>query len=159
MSRRNTAEKFWSKVDVKGPDDCWLWKGPLHPCGDAQWYWKGRLTLVHHVAFEIETGYDMQTRKRVAGAGAIVLRHTCDNPPCCNPRHLLLGTQLDNIRDKVQRNRCLKWTKLPDRVVVAIREKFSAGGITRKELADEFQICPSWIGRIVSNKVRVIDNL
>jgi hypothetical protein len=44
--------------------------------------------------------------------GDLVIRHTCDNGLCCNPRHLIPGTQIDNIRDKVERGRS-RLGKLP----------------------------------------------
>jgi hypothetical protein len=37
--------------------------------------------------------------------------HKCDNRPCCNPKHLFLGTNLDNIKDRVSKNRSNRWIK------------------------------------------------
>lgn len=51
-----------------------------------------RITYAHRVAYYIATGET-----------PALLRHTCDNPPCCNPHHLLPGTQQDNMRDAVER--------------------------------------------------------
>lgn len=50
---------------------------------------------VHRVVFELVNGYLPE-----------VVRHTCDNPKCLNPTHLVAGTALDNVRDRVARGRC-----------------------------------------------------
>ena len=50
-----------------------------------------------------------------------VVRHTCDNPQCVNPAHLVLGTQQDNIRDKVERDRQQKGEAVPNSKLTAER--------------------------------------
>ena len=57
----------------------------------------GASVLVHRLAWEIHNCEPIPEGK--------VVRHTCDNPLCCNPAHLILGTQGDNNRDTVSRNR------------------------------------------------------
>lgn len=69
------------------------------------------------------------------------LRHTCDNPACIRPDHLILGTQADNMRDKVERNRQTKGTafstaKLNDDKVRFIR----ASKLKLKELSEMFGV-------------------
>jgi hypothetical protein len=55
----------------------------------------GKLRPAHHVAFKLKHG-----RWPIPA-----LRHTCDNPPCCNDAHLIEGTQAENMADKVARGR------------------------------------------------------
>lgn len=91
--------RFWSKIDVRGPNDCWPWKASCDRHGYGQ--------------FKAETGATPKRAHRVAYAlicGEIeagsVLRHSCHTPACCNPRHLLPGTQADNHDDRERSGRC-----------------------------------------------------
>lgn len=61
---------------------------------------KGRSVGAHRVAYCNHAGIELSS---IRGK---VVRHTCDNPPCINPAHLVLGTQADNVRDMVERGRC-----------------------------------------------------
>ena len=83
------VDKFWSKVIVT--DGCWGWKDK--PYGNGYPYLqvgrKGPKLRAGRVSFFIYNGFWPN-----------VLRHTCDNPICTNPEHLLDGTQLDNITDR-----------------------------------------------------------
>ena len=87
---------FWDKVDIKGPDDCWLWIRGLDSAGYGQCYFYGRYksTGAHRVAWELTNGpipFDKS------------ILHKCDNRKCCNPNHLYVGTQADNMRDRAER--------------------------------------------------------
>jgi hypothetical protein len=103
--RRNPSKdeyvaRFWSKVDTtNGPDACWNWQEGTHSFGHGS-FWEGKKSIRSHVfAYKCENG--------PIEAGKII-RHTCDNPRCCNPRHLLSGTHAENVADKVARNRQAK---------------------------------------------------
>src|SRR5690606_32428514 len=71
--------RFWGKVDVRGPSECWPWKASTWPSGYGQFRMDGRPTGAHRVAYAVTRG-DIP-------AGLHVL-HRCDNPPCVNPNHL-----------------------------------------------------------------------
>jgi hypothetical protein len=94
---------FWAKVDDSaGPDACWPWTGALFrpgPRGYGMNYGRikrNRRTLhAHRVAWELAHG----------PTGELFVLHKCDNPPCCNPAHLFLGTAADNMADKVRKGR------------------------------------------------------
>lgn len=90
VSRR---EFFWSHVDVRGPAECWRWKSNVNRDGYGIY---GRQNS-HRFAFEQCMGARIPPGK--------VVRHKCDNPPCCNPLHLELGTQGQNVQDRVDRGR------------------------------------------------------
>ena len=101
-TREKAIEQFWARVDKTGP--CWLWigkgrGGSLHygslklPVALADGVPR-RTTLAHRVAFYLTRGY-----------WPINTRHTCDTPLCCNPDHLIEGTQADNIHDCITRGR------------------------------------------------------
>jgi len=91
-------ERFWARVKKGKPDECWEWTASKNPKGYG-WFRpgsKGCPFHAHRIAWRIANG--------PVPVGLCVL-HRCDNPPCCNPHHLFLGTQLDNVRDKVQKGR------------------------------------------------------
>jgi hypothetical protein len=106
--RASTPDRFWNQVDIRGPDDCWPWKGGLRVRDYGGLMFEGKHRLAHHVAFKLKHGY-----------WSPYLRHSCDNPPCCNHAHLLEGTHADNMRDKVQRGRQPRGESLPHRLTVA----------------------------------------
>ena len=89
-----TAEKFWSKVNRRGPDDCWEW---MNSGTYGHFYiGKGQARPAHRIAYELTYG-DIPV--------GLCVCHHCDNPPCCNPTHLFVGTVQDNMRDKVAKGR------------------------------------------------------
>lgn len=110
-SSRNLANRkpvdFWSMVDKGvGADSCWLWLGATNAGGYGLVFRDCRCQLSHRYAFFISGG--------LLKNGEVV-RHTCDNPPCCNPKHLIAGTQRDNVHDSIKRGRrgyerfCERW--------------------------------------------------
>lgn len=80
------------------PDDaCWEWTGATDKDGYGVKTVKGKQYRVHRLAYAKATGED---------PGNLMVRHSCDNPPCYRPSHLRLGTAQDNADDKVSRDRC-----------------------------------------------------
>jgi hypothetical protein len=94
VTARN-IQNYWVKVDVKGPDECWLWTANTVR-GYGQFGvgpgLKRRHVGAHRVAYFLGHGVD---------PGALCVCHTCDQPLCQNPAHLWLGTNLDNMQDCV----------------------------------------------------------
>lgn len=85
------ACRFWSKVDCRGPDDCWPWKSAaVSSYGYGVLNIKNKVHSSHRLAWELTHG--------PIENGLHVL-HRCDNAPCCNPAHLFLGTHQDNMAD------------------------------------------------------------
>jgi hypothetical protein len=93
LRRPDDLTAFFSKVAFT--DDCWLWQGTTNN-GYGLFRVRGKTRLAHRVAFAIEHGY--------TPAGMVVM-HRCDNPPCVNPDHLVLGTQRGNMQDAVAKGR------------------------------------------------------
>jgi hypothetical protein len=134
--------RWRTMVDVRGPEDCWPWTGRLDAKGYGFIKVYDTTTRVHRVAWVLAHG-------AWPPAGQVV-RHTCDNPPCCNPQHLVLGTVADNVRDCIQRGRRARgdriWkTRLTEDDVRVIRGRVGAGeraadvavdyGVTRQSIA------------------------
>jgi hypothetical protein len=88
--------RFWSKVDMRGPDECWRWQASLNQNG------YGRFKLASYCNVTASRLALIAT-KREEPFGMLAL-HTCDNPACCNPAHLYFGTVQNNTNDKVQRD-------------------------------------------------------
>jgi hypothetical protein len=65
-------------------------------------YFEGATRAAHRVAYCKHHGL------RYTDIKGKVVRHACDNPPCINPVHLILGTQAENMRDKRERNRAAR---------------------------------------------------
>ena len=98
-------ERFWSGVDRRGPDECWNWTRARQTRGlkygiigiGSRLDGSKRAVLAHRLAWQLTHG-------PLARQGLKVL-HRCDNPLCCNPAHLFLGTQADNVADMFSKGR------------------------------------------------------
>ena len=93
--------RFLARVDASaGPESCWPWTGKPGEGGYGVFQVgrrpTRRTTSAHRVAFVIDGGTVEDYE---------VVRHGCDNPPCCNPSHLEVGSQSDNSRDMWERGR------------------------------------------------------
>lgn len=95
---RSATHPFWSNVALADDENCWPWKGKLDQHGYG---YQGR-ERTHRIAWEL-------SRRESLKAGSVV-RHTCDNPRCCNPSHLVVGSQEENIADRVERERGARGT-------------------------------------------------
>ena len=94
--------RFWSKVDKSGGEDaCWLWTA------GADKYGYGSIRLGKLVVRSYRVAYTL-THGEIPHDGSYhggCVCHKCDNPPCCNPAHLFLGTHRANIADRTKKGR------------------------------------------------------
>jgi hypothetical protein len=156
------AERFWEKVDKRGPDECWPWLAALGPNGYGVIGKPGGGGLqAHRVAWELAHGS--------IPAGLIVRHYVCDNRPCCNVAHMKLGTRRQNSEDMVRKGRQATGdqsprnlhpesyavgeahanSKLVPEQVRAIRQEYARGGISFRSLALRYGVCAGVIDRIV----------
>lgn len=135
--RTPIQERFWKYVTKT--ETCWIWTGCKSPKGYGRIAdydgVRSQMRLAHCLSFEIHRG--------PIHSGLHVC-HSCDNPPCVNPDHLFLGTNRDNIDDKMAKGRQAKgskvWnSKINDDIVREIRRR-RAEGERPGRLAEEFGI-------------------
>lgn len=97
MKKIPIEERFWCKVDMSGGDDaCWEWQAARDHKGYGWIAIDRKMRRAHTIAYRLAKGEPPNGH---------IVRHTCDNPPCCNPSHLLNGTRKDNGHDASVRNR------------------------------------------------------
>lgn len=100
---RNEAHDVFKRINMHGGDTdvCWEWLGS-HNVG-TRGERRGRIVIageeyyVHRVVYELYTGHKLKPGE--------VVRHKCDHCWCANPTHLIVGTQLDNVHDMLERER------------------------------------------------------
>lgn len=150
-------ERFWKKVDKSaGPDECWPWMAARLPRGYGITSINRKNRLSHRVAYALTHG-DVPT--------GFFVCHSCDNPPCCNPSHLWVGTQMDNMKDMSRKSRGganrghAGNTRLTEDQVRAIRNEWTPQpkgpglkvGSTR-ELAMRFGVSRATIQQLLEGK-------
>lgn len=91
--------RFWTKVEIKEPSECWLWGAGKDPAGYGRFGVLDWPILAHRVAWLITKGKIPE---------GIIVCHRCDTPACCNPAHFFLGTHKTNAEDKVAKGRQTK---------------------------------------------------
>lgn len=94
-------ERFWRRVDIRGPSECWAWLGAKFNSGYGSCQIGGKgspSTPAHRVAYDLHYGSLPKGR-------ALVVMHSCDNRLCVNPHHLSLGTPKQNTADMIARGR------------------------------------------------------
>ncbi len=103
--------------------DCIIFKGYKNPKG------YGIVASGRHKDYAHRIAYAKSIGVHVRKIDGILIRHTCDNPSCVNPEHLVLGDCSDNMRDKVERGRQAKGedfssAKLTEAAVLDIRQNY-----------------------------------
>ena len=138
----------WTLAD----SGCWEWAGNTkHKFGYGQLRILGKGREAHSVAYEVWVGPIPE---------GMQVRHTCDNPPCINPAHLILGTSQDNHNDMVSRGRALNGernpaVKLTAEQVANIKNEVRAGA-THTETAQKYGVTQSHVTNIVNGKTRKV---
>lgn len=92
----SVAVRFWAKVDRRGSDECWPWLGARDRRGYGRIKAFGRNWVASRIVLALKGS--------IPSSEEIVCHH-CDNPPCCNPEHLFIGTALLNAQDRAAKGR------------------------------------------------------
>lgn len=152
------AQRFWSKVQLGEPDECWEWQAGTRndygvmwlPGGNSRQGRNGRDYFAHRIAFFLAN----KSRPK-----DLCVLHVCDNPLCVNPNHLRVGNHLDNMRDMYRKDRRRTHkgedhhnAKLTWQQVREMRVQYKGGGITLKDLAEEYRVDTALVHRIIRNR-------
>lgn len=142
MDKQRTA-KFWSHIDRDTKTGCWLWRAGKTGMGYGAFLVDGKLKYAHRIAWELLKGS--------IPAGLNVL-HNCptgDNPLCCNPAHLFLGTQGENNTDRARKMRGNKNKLTADQVteIYALRGKLTPTEMARKVGISRTVVWNIWHGK------------
>lgn len=138
------SKRFWERVDIRSEDECWTWKGGRSHFGYGVLGKFGALAQSHRVSWELCVGQIPE--------GLCVLHH-CDNPPCCNPKHLFLGTRTDNVLDMKSKGRGKSGrTKLSANDVRSIRKIYSDGVMSMQKIGDAFGVHWNTIQSVISGE-------
>jgi len=149
-------QRFWAKVDKRPPHECWPWTASKTHDGYGRFQilenGKRRLAYAHRLV------YRMYFQDDIPSADTLCVCHTCDNPSCCNPLHLFVGTRGDNNRDKSLKGRTYvghkrKW--LTPSQIREVRHLYRKGRYSQKELAEMYGVCSRTIMHIIHNRTRL----
>ncbi len=138
--------------NILNENHCWEWNGTKDKYGYGVCGHNNKLFKVHRLMYEIY--YSEPLNK-------LHCLHRCDNPSCVNPLHLFPGTNLDNVKDKVNKGRCYTGyqkgegngaSKLKNDDVIEIRRLYKTGLHTTIKLGKIYNVHRSKISYIVNNK-------
>lgn len=128
---------------------CWIWTAGIFKerGGYGALCVNRRAAKAHRVSYEVFRG--------TAPTGKLVC-HKCDVPSCVNPEHLFLGSYADNNVDKVLKGRAKARSgeahpkaKLSESDVIRLRADFSAGGMTRRQLAKKYGVGKTAVDQVI----------
>ena len=134
-------DRLLDSIQLAAGTGCWEWTKYRDPSGYGRSEYEGEV-MAHRISFLAFVG---------SIPGGLHVLHRCDNPCCINPRHLFLGTNADNVKDRVSKGRQQSVAKelnprakLTEAEVAEIR----AADATQAQLARRYGVCPSTIGYI-----------
>lgn len=147
-------QRMWGSVTEAPVDLCWEWKATSRlKSGYGRITLNNRQHLAHRAAWEWAFG---------PIPNGMLVRHKCDNPTCCNPFHLELGTDQDNYNDMVERGRRIFASakgernckaKLSESQIKQIRRMYQNENESTNTLARKFNVTQSLISQIVLKKI------
>lgn len=141
--------RVWSRIEKGSDSECWPFMGRRQN-GYGLVDYGNRPILAHRLVYQLKNNVELTPDQ--------VVCHACDNPPCCNPKHLWVGTSADNSRDMWRKGRgrtggvrgeshgC---AKLSESDVLEIR----ASSTSRADLAKRYGVTETQISNVISRKM------
>lgn len=148
--------RFWRRVERPDANGCRIWTGAINRARGGygvvqvkRWPFV-QVWRTHRLAWTLVNG---------PIADGFHILHRCDNPPCCEPSHLFVGTNADNVADRIAKGRpngggcppgedC--WNrKLSEADVGNIRLRYLGSSATQQELADEYGVAQTTVSKLL----------
>ncbi|HSH02044.1 MAG TPA: HNH endonuclease [Anaerolineae bacterium] len=143
------ANRFWEKVDTDDESGCWLWVAAKKKGGYGVFRISKRVYTASRLAWVYANNIDVPPTLKVM--------HLCDNPACCRPDHLTVGTQHSNMTDMRMKGRATYvngeahgGTSLTAKQVIAMRREYAQGNMTQRELAEKHGIPKGTLASILA---------
>jgi len=152
-AERALNKKFWGRVDVKEPEECWNWTGYVGKNGYGMVRFEGERFTAHRLAYMLDKG-------RKISRNFLVLQ-TCENKKCCNPSHFKTSTrkkqlmemaEKGTVRGYAQRGRDNHSAKLMNEQVMEIRRLFATGAYSKTKLGRMFSISDDEVKNLVNHR-------
>jgi len=146
---------FWGRVKITANSDkCWEWGRNCNDKGYGYYYIGEKSQGIaakykaHRLAYFLHYKKDPEH---------LIVQHKCDNPKCCNPFHLELGTDKTNSDDKISKGRHANGEKnghaiLTEKEVLEIR-KLHLEGISYNKISEIYNMKPNHIACIVLKRI------
>ena len=147
-------DRFWSKVDIRGEDDCWQWQ--LTPTDHGYGLFAAGGTLHRTSRFCYEHGDGLYTKEIT---GKLRIATSCRNKMCCNPKHMVLNSQQE-VFDKMRAagqisvgSKC-KQSKLIESDIINIRARYTPRSLSDglKPISEDYSVSPGCIRDIIIRK-------
>ena len=147
---KDPVDRFFEHIDkTSSVNGCWIWKGHINKAGYGRIRRDHKDMSTHRYSWLIHNG-DIPKNMFIC--------HKCDNPICCNPEHLFLGTPKDNSQDRKNKKRNRdqngskhNFAKLNESQVLTIRNRLKNGEVGR-HLAKEYSVHVMTISNIKNRK-------
>jgi hypothetical protein len=151
MPAAKIYDKDYLQSRIEIVDECWHWIGALDRHGYGAVSPNSGQRSSHRLAYNLYKG-EIPNSMEVC--------HSCDNPQCCNPEHLFLGTHADNMNDAIQKNRfphrAAAWAasvesrKIPQKVAEEVIRRFNSGE-HKETISIDLKIGRTTVYRIINN--------
>lgn len=154
MSKPQTEQSFWGKVNKGKANECWEWLGSCNNTGYGTVAWNGKVYVAHRVSAWLSNKVPTLEAPKDKRSPYFVL-HKCDNRKCCNPKHFFIGNYTDNQTDAYRKGRKNQPkgeehvnAKLKKEQVITIRVLYKKG-YKQVHLAKQFGVSQRAISLIV----------
>lgn len=141
--------RILKNISVNKATGCWEWQNSTHEFGYGMVYDGTKAVLAHRLAYTLFVG---------PIPDGMCVCHKCDNPPCCNPDHLFLGTKADNQSDMARKGRGASGernggTHRKRWEINEMRAVYATGLFSQAILSDAYGMSPSSVSRVLNNVV------